>query len=132
MIDYPCILKSSRLIIFGFLITLNNLESSYAYASSILYIPESIHSSAEISDQIYLAENSRKKNIITESRVKASKRGDKTEIDLEEAVLDGSARTPALSTINSSKANTDYNFVKIRLRWHPEMIQSAASLDTKM
>ena len=31
--------------------------------------------------------------------------------------------------INQNKADKNYDFVKIRLRWTPEMIQSASSLD---
>jgi hypothetical protein len=31
--------------------------------------------------------------------------------------------------INQNKSDKEYDFVKIRLRWHPEMVQSASSLD---
>ena len=83
----------------------------------------------KISEVPMLAQSTRRKRVNTEGSVR-SKAG-KTEIDLDEATLQGSARNPSLSAISSTKAETDYDFVKIRLRWHPEMIQSASSLDLR-
>ena len=70
----------------------------------------------------------RKRRLSTEGKFKRS--GDKTTIDFDSVDIVGSRRTPLGSMINQSRANKDYDFVKVRLRWHPEMINSASSLDT--
>lgn len=71
----------------------------------------------------------RKKNLSTEGRVKRI--GDKTSIDFDSVDISGMRRTPMGSLVSQTKADKEYDFVKIRLSWHPEMIKSAASLDTK-
>jgi hypothetical protein len=53
-----------------------------------------------------------------------------TSIDFDAVDISGQRKTPLGSYVSHSKADLEYDFVKIRLRWHPEMIQSAASLES--
>ncbi len=60
----------------------------------------------------------------------ATMRGkDSSKVDFEAADIGGERKTPMGTLINQNKADKNYDFVKIRLRWHPEMVQSATSLD---
>ena len=43
--------------------------------------------------------------------------------------IEGQHRVPLGNLINQKQANKEYEFVKIRLRWRQEMIQSAANLN---
>ena len=54
---------------------------------------------------------------------------DKTKIDFEEVDISGQRRAPIGSLIKQKAADIEHDFVRLRLRWHPEMIQSAKSLD---
>ena len=76
-----------------------------------------------------LIAQSRKKRISAEGKIRKS--GDKTVIDFDSVDIVGDRRTPLGSMINQNRAEKDYDFVKIRLRWHPEMKKSASSLDTQ-
>ncbi len=55
----------------------------------------------------------------------------KTNIDLDSVDISGRTRAPMGSLVKRSRADNDFNFIRIRKRWHPEMIQSASGLDTK-
>jgi len=70
----------------------------------------------------------RKRRLSAEGKFTRS--GDKTTIDFDSVDIVGSRRTPLGSMINQNRASKEYDFVKVRLRWHPEMINSASSLDT--
>ncbi len=50
-------------------------------------------------------------------------------VDFEDTDIRGGTKTPMMSQIGANKADKNYDFVKIRLRWHPEMVASAAQLD---
>lgn len=80
-------------------------------------------------ETVLIAQKSRKKRLSAEGKIRQS--GDKTVIDFESVDIVGDRRTPLGSMINQNKANKGYDFVKIRLRWHPEMKKSASSLDTQ-
>ncbi len=56
---------------------------------------------------------------------------DSKNIDFDAANSGGATKAPMSSLINQNKADKNYDFIKIRLRWHPEMIQSASSLNAK-
>lgn len=66
----------------------------------------------------------------TLSREATSKKGDRAKIDFESTDIDGQRKMPLGTILNNTKSDPNYNFVKIRLRWHPEMIQSASSLES--
>lgn len=74
-------------------------------------------------------EKRREKNIIVEKKIKY-KKGDKTEYDFDAIDIGGDLKTPMGSLVDSLNSNKDYDFVKIRLKWTPEMLQSASSLET--
>ncbi|MFK7823070.1 MAG: hypothetical protein AB8G05_02875 [Oligoflexales bacterium] len=86
-------------------------------------------SQQSFSNSNLLAQKSRKKRLSAEGKIR--KTGDKTVIDFDSVDIVGDRRTPLGSMINQSRAEKDYDFVKIRLRWHPEMKKSASSLDTQ-
>ena len=54
---------------------------------------------------------------------------DKKSYDFESMSIDGQRRVPLGNLINQKQANKEYEFVKIRLRWRKEMVQSASNLD---
>lgn len=72
------------------------------------------------------AKGVREKYISREAVVKGK---DSTKVDFDAADIGGQRKTPMGTLIGQSKADKNYDFVKIRLRWHPEMIQSASALD---
>jgi len=73
------------------------------------------------------AKGVRERHITGEATIKGK---DQTNVDFDAADIGGARKAPMGSLINQNKADKNYDFVKIRLRWHPEMIQSASSLDS--
>jgi len=69
----------------------------------------------------------REKHINREAKQKSR---DSKNIDFDAANIGGTTKTPMSSLIGQNKADKNYDFIKIRLRWHPEMIQSASSLSS--
>jgi hypothetical protein len=59
-----------------------------------------------------------------------SKKGTKTKIDFDDAQIDGSRRTPTGVAITKNDPNREYDLINLRYHWKPEMIQSAAGLET--
>ena len=68
----------------------------------------------------------RERFIVREARLKGK---DQKNIDFNDVSIGGQRKTPMSELITNGKANKDHDFIKIRLRWHPEMVQSASSLD---
>ena len=73
------------------------------------------------------APTGREKHIIREGRTKNK---DSRNIDFDAVDIGGERKTPLGTLVNNNKLDKNYDFVKIRLRWHPEMVQSASSLDS--
>ena len=73
---------------------------------------------------------SRERRLSTEREVRTSPGGASTTIDFDSIDIGGERKTPVGAMVNQTKSDMDYDFVKIRMRWHPEMIQSAASLES--
>ena len=102
------------------------------YAAPKLGERETIRSS-EATDLILLAKKDKKKKklrkriLSTEAR---SKKGQRTKIDFDEASIDGRRRDPAGVAITKNRPDHEYDLINLRLRWHPEMIQSTANLET--
>ena len=69
----------------------------------------------------------RKRHLTSEAR---SKKGNRTSIDFDEAAIDGNRRTPTGVAISKNRPDQEYDLINLRLRWHPEMIQSTANLET--
>lgn len=59
-----------------------------------------------------------------------SKKGNRTKIDFDEASIDGRRRAPAGVAITKTREDHEYDLINLRLRWHPEMVQSTANLET--
>lgn len=59
-----------------------------------------------------------------------SKKGQRTKIDFDEASIDGMRRAPAGVAITKTREDHDYDLINLRLRWHPEMVQSTSTLET--
>ena len=66
-----------------------------------------------------------KGNLVMEAEISK----DKKSYDFDSMSIDGQRRVPLGNLINQKQANKDYEFVKIRLRWRQEMIQSASNLN---
>lgn len=72
----------------------------------------------------------REKFITREAKTtKGGKAGDKTKVNFDEVDIGGQRKTPFGDMITNNKLKKDYDFIKIRQRWHPEMIESASSLE---
>jgi hypothetical protein len=69
----------------------------------------------------------RERHITREATIKSK---DQSKLDFDAVDIGGERKTPMGTLINQNKADKNYDFVKVRLRWHPEMVQSATSLDT--
>ena len=69
----------------------------------------------------------REKHITREAVLKSK---DQNKIDFDSVDIGGERKSPMGTLINQNKSDKNYDFVKVRLRWHPEMVQSASSLDT--
>jgi len=69
----------------------------------------------------------RQKIISTEAR---STKNNRTKIDFDEAAIDGERKTPVGIAIQKNRPSHDYDLINLRLRWHPEMVESTANLET--
>lgn len=63
------------------------------------------------------------------TREASLKSKDQKQLDFEEVDISGQRKSPMGTLINQNKSEKEYDFVKIRTRWHPEMVQSASSLE---
>lgn len=72
----------------------------------------------------------REKFITREAKSVKGKAGDKTKVNFDEVDISGQRKTPLGDMVNNNRLKKDYDFIKIRQRWHPEMIESAASLES--
>ena len=73
------------------------------------------------------AKGVREKIITREATLKSK---DQTKLDFDSVDIGGQRKTPMGTLVGQSKADKNYDFVKIRTNWHPEMVQSASTLDT--
>ena len=71
----------------------------------------------------------RKKHLVKEKIIKRKKGSDSTTIDLDAANINGERKTPLGTIITKRGGDKNYDFIWIRQKWHPEMLQSAKSLD---
>ena len=55
---------------------------------------------------------------------------DQKNINFDDTALIGDRNRPSGSMISERKSNRSYNLIKLRLRWHPEMVQSTSSLES--
>ena len=70
-----------------------------------------------------LARKKREKHIVREKVKKGS-----TNVNFEDVSIDGQVKMPMDGIIKSTKGDKGYQFVKVRTRWHPEMIRSVSEL----
>ena len=66
-----------------------------------------------------------KSNLVMEAEISKNKKSH----DFDAMSIDGQRRVPLGNLINQKQANKEYEFVKIRLRWRQEMVQSASNLN---
>ncbi len=57
-------------------------------------------------------------------------KGDSTKVNFDEVDIGGQRKTPLGTLVTNNKNSRDYDFIKLRQRWHPEMIESASSLES--
>lgn len=55
-------------------------------------------------------------------------RGDQREVNFGDAQINGAPKSPLLDNVRAGGEEKSYDFVKLRFRWHPEMLQSANAL----
>jgi len=72
------------------------------------------------------ARGGRQRYIVHEQRVNR----DKTSINFDEADLTGKRQAPLGEMLNQRQADKDFDLIKIRTDWKPEMIQSTSSSET--
>ncbi|MCA2960152.1 MAG: hypothetical protein IOD12_07860 [Silvanigrellales bacterium] len=71
------------------------------------------------------ASKGKKSSLEATKRVKYK---DKTSVDFDEANIDGSAKNPFGSIVNSRDQNFDKGFIKLRYHWHDQMVMSLSGL----
>ena len=135
-------MKQTILFLIGFFCL-----TPFAYSVGVVDRPQSIKAEGKQDTSVLLAKKAkasankdskddqsaagRKKILTGEARYKASgKRNETTSIDFDEASIDGMRRAPAGVAITKSRPDQDYDLIHLRLRWHPEMIQSTSNLET--
>ena len=59
-----------------------------------------------------------------------SGKGDKTKVNFDEVDIGGQRKTPLGTLVTNNKNSKDYDFIKLRPGWHPQMIESASSLES--
>lgn len=67
---------------------------------------------------------------LTREAKTSTKKGDKTKVDFDEVDIGGQRKTPFGTLVNNNRLKKDYDFIKLRQRWHPEMIDSASNLES--
>jgi hypothetical protein len=72
----------------------------------------------------------REKFITREAKSAKGGKGDKTKVNFDEVDIGGQRKTPLGSLVNNNRLDRNYDFIKLRQRWHPEMIESASSLES--
>lgn len=75
-------------------------------------------------------EKGREKFITREGKSSKGAKGDKTTVNFDEVDIGGQRKTPLGTLVTNNKNSKDYDFIKLRQRWHPEMIESASSLES--
>ena len=73
----------------------------------------------------------RVRHLTGEKTVTFKKGQNKTNIDFDAARIDGSRKVPLGVMVERNRSNNEHDFVWIRKKWHPEMVRSANSLDSK-
>ena len=72
------------------------------------------------------ASNARsQKSLETSKRIKFK---DKTSVDFDAAAIDGQAKNPFGSIVQSRDQGFDKGFIKIRTNWHDQMVMSLSGL----
>jgi hypothetical protein len=57
-------------------------------------------------------------------------RQDQKKIDFDDADISGERSAPLGTVVDRVKNRNEYDLIKLRLRWHPEMVQSTSSFET--
>ena len=70
----------------------------------------------------------RKRIVVQEAKVKGNKR-DKTKVNFDEATLEGRRLNPSGVSLNLQKPNKEFDLIKLRRHWKPEMVSSTTSLE---
>lgn len=100
-------------------------------AFSLAFATAFLAATLPVPDALAKKGGAREKFITREAKsAKAGKAGDKTKVNFDEVDISGQRKTPLGDMVNNNRLKKDYDFIKIRQRWHPEMIESAASLES--
>lgn len=73
---------------------------------------------------------SRKRVVVKETKVKMNKR-DRTKVDFDEATLEGRRLNPSGVSLNLRKPNREFDLIKLRRHWKPEMVSSTSSVENR-
>lgn len=125
-----------KFIITSAFISISSLLSVSGLAASIVDRNVAMPEGAVRANGVMLAKGgkpagkARERRISNEREVRTTTGSASTNIDFDAVDIAGERKTPLGSLVNQSKSDMNYDFVKIRLRWHPEMVQSAASLES--
>lgn len=134
-------MKVSKFVNF-LLISFTTLFASSAFSDELAKVVEEslrvVDQVESVGDEVILAQKkkkrsskrSRPKNLIKEKTIKF-KKGAKnaTNLDFDAADISGQTKNPYGTGVRGTTNNKGYDFIWIRKKWHPEMFQSASSLD---
>ena len=124
------ILKNKNIFLHAILLVVSWIWGSLAMAETLASPGATITlAQAEKKKKKASGPKERKRTLVGEKRFKY-KKGDKTNLDFDAADISGERKTPMGSLVDSVQSDKDYDFVRLRLNWNPEMVQSASSLET--
>lgn len=72
---------------------------------------------------------SRQRIVVKEAKV--NKKRDKTNVDFDETTLEGRRLNPSGVSLNLQKPNKEFDLIKLRRHWKPEMVSSTTSLENR-
>ena len=119
-------------VFFIFLIIFQVLFISIAYCDQI-YSSSSVLILAKNSPKKKASNSStkvREKVLKKEKIIKSQKGTEKSSIDFEEVDILGKRQAPFGSIITKNNPDKEFELIKMRLDWKPEMIQSTNNLET--
>ena len=71
----------------------------------------------------------RQRIVVKEAKV--NKKRDKTNVNFDETTLEGRRLNPSGVSLNLQKPNKEFDLIKLRRHWKPEMVSSTTSLENR-
>lgn len=96
------------------------------FSASVAHAEDSTELVRKMKRSPMKAEKSRPKYLSGEA---TAKKGAANVLDFGEAQIDGGTKAPMMSGITGGREPAEHDFIKVRLRWHPEMVASTSAIE---